>query len=98
MVNLPSLISLTNFATVGAAPHSPSMLFGKLDASRHLIAGCCAMAGEATATAEEAAARRAKLRRDTAMAVLPRRRTAARFAPALAGNFGGCRRRSLGEL
>src|ERR1043165_1463115 len=87
IVNLPALISPTNFATVGAAPHSPSMLFGKLDARRHFTVGCWAIAGDATATAEPAAARRAKLRRDTAMAVLPRRREAAHSRRRLLG-FG----------
>src|SRR4051794_16820461 len=44
------------------------MLFGKLDASRHLTVGCWAIAGDATATADVAAARRAKFRRDTVIA------------------------------
>src|ERR1700730_13447640 len=63
MVNLPSLISLTTLAIVGLAPHRPSRLFGKLEASRHLIAPC-AIAGVATATAPLVAARRAKFRRE----------------------------------
>jgi hypothetical protein len=43
-----------------------SRLFGKLDASRHLIAPC-AIAGEAIATAPLVAARRAKFRREIVM-------------------------------
>src|ERR1700759_4297036 len=66
IVNLPSLISLTNFAIVGLAPPTPSGLFGKLEASRHLMAPC-AIAGEATATAPLVAARRAKFRREIVM-------------------------------
>src|SRR5258708_5057974 len=66
MVNLPSLISFTYLASVGLAPHRPSRLFGKLDASRHLMAPC-AIAGEATATAPLVTARRAKLRREMVM-------------------------------
>jgi hypothetical protein len=66
MVNLPSLISFTYLASVGLAPHRPSRLFGKLDASRHLIA-LCAIAGEATAAAPLVAARRAKFRREIVM-------------------------------
>src|SRR4051812_43095044 len=66
MVNLPSLISLTYLASVGLAPHRPSRLFGKLDASRHLIAPC-AIAGEATATAPLVIAKRAKFRREIVM-------------------------------
>src|SRR2546423_11563739 len=69
IVNLPSLMSLTNLATVGEAPHKPSMDFGKLDARRHLTA-CCAMAGDATATVL-AAARRGKIPRDTRTTGLP---------------------------
>src|SRR5437763_15499141 len=71
IVNLPSLMSLTNFATVGDAPHKPSMDFGKLDARRHFTVGCCAIAGEATAMAALAAVSRAKFRRETVMTVLP---------------------------
>src|ERR1700747_1353226 len=66
MVNLPSLISFTYLASVGLAPHRPSRLFGKLDASRHLIAPC-AIAGEATAAAPLVTARRAKFRREIVM-------------------------------
>src|SRR2546423_5715693 len=75
IVNLPSLMSLTNLATVGDAPHKPSIDLGKLDASRHLTVGCCATAGEAAAAAAAAAAvaalRRAKFRRETIMIILP---------------------------
>src|SRR4051812_39028591 len=70
------------------------MLFGKLDASRHLTVGCWAIAGDATATADVAAARRAKFRRDTVIAkLLPERRQAASSRTGCWG-FLGCRRRS----
>src|SRR4051812_31338812 len=66
--NLPSLISLTSFATVGEAPHNPSRLFGKLDVIRHFNVGVdCAIAGEATATAAPAAPMRAKFLREMVM-------------------------------
>src|SRR5687767_9031551 len=74
ITNFPSLISLMSLATVGEAPQRPSMLFGKLEDSRHLIVGDCAMAGAATATVPAAAATRAKVRRETVMVVLPDRR------------------------
>jgi hypothetical protein len=70
MVNLPPLISLTYLASVGLAPHRPSRLFGKLDASRHLTAPC-AIAGEAIAVAPLVTARRAKFRREIVMQSLP---------------------------
>ena len=69
-------------STVGAAPHRPSIDFGKLDASRHFTVGCCAIAGDATATAALAALRRAKFRRDTVITVLPCRGTRL-YLPAL---------------
>jgi hypothetical protein len=56
------------------------MFFGKLDVRRHLMVGCCAIAGDATTAAVLAAAKRAKLRRETVMAVLPVRRCVA-FLP-----------------
>src|SRR3954469_7853371 len=70
MVNLPSLISFTSLTSVGLTPHSVSRLFGKLDASRHLIAPC-AIAGEATAAAPLVTARRAKFRREIVMRSSP---------------------------
>src|SRR5204862_6029207 len=94
MVNFPSLISPTNFATVGAAPHRPSMLLGKLEASRHLTVGCCAIAGEATTTALDAAARRAKLRRETDMLILPDAAVRRTYVPDGSCFWRGCRRRS----
>src|ERR1700740_3433038 len=80
MVNLPSLISFTYLARVGLAPHRTSRLFGKLDASRHLMTPC-ANAGEATAAAPLAAARRAKFRREIVMqsSLTLRRRLAPAF-------------------
>src|SRR5437588_9430429 len=98
IVNLPSLISLTNLATVGDAPHKPSIDLGKLDASRQLTVGCCATAGEAAAAAAAAAAalaalRRAKFRRETIMIILPCRGFAADFAGDLFA-LEACRRRS----
>ena len=78
-------------STVGAAPHRPSIDFGKLDASRHFTVGCCAIAGDATATAALAALRRAKFRRDTVITVLPCRGTRL-YLPALVF-LRGCRLR-----
>ena len=66
---LPSVISLTRFATRSAPPNSVSRLFGQLAARRHWMLGCdCAMAGAATV---EAATPAAALFRNDLRSILP---------------------------